>query len=124
MADRKLQDYTLTLLNNIQIMYYQPTASPPLTFRVIRYEVLTRQPVGMNEKHNECTCCDMVEGLKELVNFCFHAGSLKSIPSFFQSALAGYLHNHGNAQMYLDRFCRYQRNLAVRDWDHAIMLTG
>ncbi|EFO82211.1 CRE-ADT-2 protein [Caenorhabditis remanei] len=84
MADRKLQDYTLTLLNNIQIMYYQPTASPPLTFRVIRYEVLTRQP----------------------------------------AALAGYLHNHGNAQMYLDRFCRYQRNLAVRDWDHAIMLTG
>ncbi|CAD6189170.1 unnamed protein product [Caenorhabditis auriculariae] len=83
-AERKLQDYTMTLLNNIQIMYYQPTASPPLSFRVIRYEVLRTQP----------------------------------------AALAGHLHSHGNAQLYLDRFCRYQRNLAVRDWDHAIMLTG
>ena len=27
-------------------MYYQPTASPPLTFRVIRYEVLSSQPVS------------------------------------------------------------------------------
>ncbi|CAJ0567407.1 unnamed protein product, partial [Mesorhabditis spiculigera] len=43
-ANSKLQDYSLTLLNNIQIMYYQPTASPPLTFKVIRYEVLTSQP--------------------------------------------------------------------------------
>ncbi|GMT32401.1 hypothetical protein PFISCL1PPCAC_23698 [Pristionchus fissidentatus] len=83
-ASSKLEDYTLTLLNNIQIMYYQPTASPPLTFRVIRYEVLSSQP----------------------------------------SALAPHLHNYGHAQMYLDRFCRYQRNLGVRDWDHAILLTG
>ncbi|KHJ97773.1 thrombospondin type 1 domain protein [Oesophagostomum dentatum] len=83
-AHTKLQDYMLTLLNNIQIMYYQPSASPPLTFRVIRYEVLTSQP----------------------------------------SSIAGSTHNHGNAQMYLDRFCRYQRNLGIRDWDHAIMLTG
>uniref|UniRef100_A0A1I7X4G4 Peptidase M12B domain-containing protein n=1 Tax=Heterorhabditis bacteriophora TaxID=37862 RepID=A0A1I7X4G4_HETBA len=90
-AHGKLQDYTLTLLNNIQIMYYQPTATPPLTFRVIRYEVLTSQP-------------------KRII--------------FIKGALAGQLHNHGNAQMYLDRFCRYQRNLGVRDWDHAIMLTG
>lgn len=83
-AHNKLQDYMLTLLNNIQIMYYQPSASPPLTFRVIRYEVLTTQP----------------------------------------NSIAGSSHNHGNAQMYLDRFCRYQRNLGIRDWDHAIMLTG
>ncbi|EPB68452.1 reprolysin family zinc metalloprotease [Ancylostoma ceylanicum] len=83
-AHTKLQDYMLTLLNNIQIMYYQPSASPPLTFRVIRYEVLTSQP----------------------------------------NSIAGTSHNHGNAQMYLDRFCRYQRNLGIRDWDHAIMLTG
>ncbi|VDM53470.1 unnamed protein product [Angiostrongylus costaricensis] len=83
-AHTKLQDYMLTLLNNIQIMYYQPSASPPLTFRVIRYEVLTSQP----------------------------------------NSIAGSAHNHGNAQMYLDRFCRYQRNLGIRDWDHAIMLTG
>ncbi|KAK6027853.1 hypothetical protein OSTOST_06112 [Ostertagia ostertagi] len=27
-------------------------------------------------------------------------------------------------RMYLDRFCRFQRNLGIRDWDHAIMLTG
>lgn len=45
-AHNKLQDYMLTLLNNIQIMYYQPSASPPLTFRVIRYEVLTTQPAS------------------------------------------------------------------------------
>lgn len=48
-AHQKLQDYTLTLLNNIQIMYYQPTATPPLTFRVIRYEVLQTQPVSLRQ---------------------------------------------------------------------------
>ncbi|PAV62373.1 hypothetical protein WR25_23881 [Diploscapter pachys] len=83
-ATQKLQDYMLTLLNNIQIMYYQPTANPPLTFKVVRFEVLKYQP----------------------------------------SALQGHLHAHGNAQHYLDRFCKYQKNLAVRDWDHAFMLTG
>lgn len=44
-AEKKLQDYALTMLNNIQIMYYQPSAVPQLTFHVIRFEVLTSQPV-------------------------------------------------------------------------------
>lgn len=83
-AEKKLQDYALTMLNNIQIMYYQPTAIPQLTFHVIRFEILTTQP----------------------------------------SALAPHLHDHGHAQRYLDRFCRFQKSLGVRDWDHAFMLTG
>ncbi|KAI3413714.1 hypothetical protein GPALN_011197 [Globodera pallida] len=84
LAWQKLQQYTLTMLSNIQIMYRQPTAVPSLTFRVVRYEVYQTQP----------------------------------------SAIASYLHENGNAQRYLDMFCRYQRNLGARDWDHALMLTG
>uniref|UniRef100_A0A1I7VWI7 Peptidase M12B domain-containing protein n=1 Tax=Loa loa TaxID=7209 RepID=A0A1I7VWI7_LOALO len=83
-ASSKLQDYALTMLNNIQIMYHQPSAIPKLSFHVVRFEVLTTQP----------------------------------------SAMAAHLHNNGNAQKYLDRFCKYQRNLGSRDWDHALMLTG
>ncbi|KAK0406788.1 hypothetical protein QR680_018807 [Steinernema hermaphroditum] len=83
-AMSKLQDYALTMLNNIQIMYRQPSAVPQLTFRVVRYEVLSTQP----------------------------------------SAMAPHLHNYGHAQQYLDRFCRYQKSLGVRDWDHALLLTG
>lgn len=44
-ASTKLQDYALTMLNNIQIMYHQPSAVPQLTFHVVRFEVLTKQPV-------------------------------------------------------------------------------
>uniref|UniRef100_A0A914HD48 Peptidase M12B domain-containing protein n=1 Tax=Globodera rostochiensis TaxID=31243 RepID=A0A914HD48_GLORO len=84
LAWQKLQQYMLTMLSNIQIMYRQPTAVPSLTFRVVRYEVYQTQP----------------------------------------SAIAAYLHENGNAQRYLDMFCRYQRNLGARDWDHALMLTG
>uniref|UniRef100_A0AC35F0Q0 Peptidase M12B domain-containing protein n=1 Tax=Panagrolaimus sp. PS1159 TaxID=55785 RepID=A0AC35F0Q0_9BILA len=80
----KLQQYSLTMLNNIQIMYRQPSAVPKLTFRVVRYEVFKSQP----------------------------------------SAMAPHLHSHGHAQMYLDRFCKYQRSLGIRDWDHALLLTG
>ncbi|TKR82233.1 hypothetical protein L596_015987 [Steinernema carpocapsae] len=65
-------------------MYRQPSAVPQLTFRVVRYEVLSTQP----------------------------------------SAMAPHLHNYGHAQQYLDRFCRYQKALGVRDWDHALLLTG
>ncbi|KAL3120428.1 hypothetical protein niasHT_005749 [Heterodera trifolii] len=83
-AWQKLQQYTLTMLSNIQIMYRQPTSVPSLTFRVVRYEVYQTQP----------------------------------------SAIASYLHENGNAQHYLDLFCRYQRNLGAREWDHALMLTG
>lgn len=46
MAWQKLQQYTLTMLNNIQIMYKQPSAIPQLTFRVVRYEVFKIQPVN------------------------------------------------------------------------------
>ncbi|VDM76106.1 unnamed protein product [Strongylus vulgaris] len=54
-AHHKLQDYMLTLLNNIQIMYYQPSASPPLTFRVIRYECwnATRRTILSIKAHHE-----------------------------------------------------------------------
>lgn len=83
-AFQKLQQYSLTMLNNIQIMYRQPSAVPKLTFRVVRYEVFKSQP----------------------------------------GAMAPHLHNSGNAQMYLDRFCKFQRSLGVRDWDHALLLTG
>lgn len=38
--------------------------------------------------------------------------------------MADHLHSSGHAQKYLDRFCKYQRNLGSRDWDHALMLTG
>nr|CAD2134977.1 unnamed protein product [Meloidogyne enterolobii] len=84
LAWQKLQQYALTMLSNIQIMYKQPTALPTITFKIVRYEVFQTQP----------------------------------------SALAAYLHENGNAQRYLDRFCRYQRSLGVQDWDHALMLTG
>ncbi|VDK74613.1 unnamed protein product [Litomosoides sigmodontis] len=83
-ASNKLQDYALTMLNNVQIMYHQPSAVPQLSFHVVRFEVLTTQP----------------------------------------SAMAAHLHNNGHAQKYLDRFCKYQRSLGSRDWDHALMLTG
>ncbi|CAG9534903.1 unnamed protein product [Cercopithifilaria johnstoni] len=83
-AKTKLQDYALTMLNNIQIMYHQPSAIPQLSFHVVRFEVLTAQP----------------------------------------SAMAAHLHDNGHAQKYLDRFCKYQRSLGSRDWDHALMLTG
>uniref|UniRef100_A0A0M3JXW9 ADAMTS-like protease (inferred by orthology to a C. elegans protein) n=1 Tax=Anisakis simplex TaxID=6269 RepID=A0A0M3JXW9_ANISI len=46
-ANSKLEDYALTMLNNIQIMYHQPTAVPQLTFHVVRFEVLTTQPSTM-----------------------------------------------------------------------------
>lgn len=84
LAWQKLQQYALTMLSNIQIMYKQPTALPTITFKVVRYEVFQSQP----------------------------------------SALAAHLHENGNAQRYLDRFCRYQRSLGVQDWDHALLLTG
>ncbi|CAD5234271.1 unnamed protein product [Bursaphelenchus xylophilus] len=83
-AWQKLQQYAVTMLNNIQIMYKQPSAVPRLYFRIVRYEVFKTQP----------------------------------------SAMAPHLHNNGHAQMYLDRFCKYQRGLGVRDWDHALLLTG
>uniref|UniRef100_A0A0N4Z613 Peptidase M12B domain-containing protein n=1 Tax=Parastrongyloides trichosuri TaxID=131310 RepID=A0A0N4Z613_PARTI len=83
-AMAKLQDYTLTMFNNIQIMYKQPTAIPKLSFKIVRFEIFKTQP----------------------------------------SALHPNLHQNGNAQMLLDRFCKYQRNLGVRDWDFAILLTG
>uniref|UniRef100_A0A7E4UU34 Peptidase M12B domain-containing protein n=1 Tax=Panagrellus redivivus TaxID=6233 RepID=A0A7E4UU34_PANRE len=83
-AWQKLQQYALTMLNNIQIMYRQPSAVPKLTFRIVRYEVFKSQP----------------------------------------SALAANLHQSGHAQLYLDRFCKYQRSLGIRDWDHALLLTG
>uniref|UniRef100_A0A0R3RL90 Peptidase M12B domain-containing protein n=1 Tax=Elaeophora elaphi TaxID=1147741 RepID=A0A0R3RL90_9BILA len=83
-ASNKLKDYALTTLNNVQIMYHQPSAVPKLSFHVVRFEVLTTQP----------------------------------------SAMAAHLHNNGHAQKYLDRFCKYQRSLGSRDWDHALMLTG
>uniref|UniRef100_A0A914CK41 Peptidase M12B domain-containing protein n=1 Tax=Acrobeloides nanus TaxID=290746 RepID=A0A914CK41_9BILA len=83
-ASSKLQQYALTMLNNIQIMYKQPSVVPKLTFRIVRYEIFQSQP----------------------------------------SSLAPHLHSYGNAQLYLDRFCRYQQNLGVRDWDHALLLTG
>lgn len=38
--------------------------------------------------------------------------------------MAAHLHDKGHAQKYLDRFCKYQRSLGLRDWDHALMLTG
>ncbi|KAI1707981.1 thrombospondin type 1 domain-containing protein [Ditylenchus destructor] len=47
LAWQKLQQYALTMLNNIQIMYRQPTAIPQLTFRVVRYEVFKTQPSAM-----------------------------------------------------------------------------
>ncbi|VDN02766.1 unnamed protein product [Thelazia callipaeda] len=84
LANSKLQDYALTMLNNVQIMYHQPSAVPQLTFHVVRFEVLTSQP----------------------------------------NVMAPHLHDNGHAQKYLDRFCRYQRNLNTRDWDHALLLTG
>ncbi|CEF70374.1 Stall [Strongyloides ratti] len=83
-ATSKLQDYTLTMFNNIQIMYKQPTAIPKLNFKIVRFEIFKQQP----------------------------------------SALHPNLHQSGNAQLLLDRFCKYQRNLGVRDWDFAILLTG
>uniref|UniRef100_A0A0N5BXF9 Peptidase M12B domain-containing protein n=1 Tax=Strongyloides papillosus TaxID=174720 RepID=A0A0N5BXF9_STREA len=83
-ATSKLQDYTLTMFNNIQIMYRQPTAIPKLNFKIVRFEIFKQQP----------------------------------------NALHPNLHQHGNAQLLLDRFCKYQRNLGVRDWDFAILLTG
>ncbi|OZC10880.1 thrombospondin type 1 domain protein [Onchocerca flexuosa] len=46
-ANSKLQDYALTMLNNIQIMYHQPSAIPQLSFHVVRFEVLTTQPSTM-----------------------------------------------------------------------------
>uniref|UniRef100_A0A8R1XSM7 Peptidase M12B domain-containing protein n=1 Tax=Onchocerca volvulus TaxID=6282 RepID=A0A8R1XSM7_ONCVO len=46
-ASSKLQDYALTMLNNIQIMYHQPSAIPQLSFHVVRFEVLTTQPSTM-----------------------------------------------------------------------------
>uniref|UniRef100_A0A915A669 Peptidase M12B domain-containing protein n=1 Tax=Parascaris univalens TaxID=6257 RepID=A0A915A669_PARUN len=46
-ANSKLQDYALTMLNNIQIMYHQPTAVPQLTFHVVRFEILSTQPSSM-----------------------------------------------------------------------------
>ncbi|KAI6173773.1 CRE-ADT-2 protein [Aphelenchoides besseyi] len=83
-AWQKLQQFAVTFLNQVQIMYKQPTAIPQLHFRIVRYEVFKTQP----------------------------------------SAMAPHLHSHGHAQQYLDRFCRYQRSLGVRDWDHALLLTG
>lgn len=44
-AWQKLQQYSVTMLSNIQIMYKQPTAFPPLTFKIVRYEVFKTQPV-------------------------------------------------------------------------------
>jgi hypothetical protein len=49
---------------------------------------------------------------------------LKKNYLYFKSAMAAHLHENGNAQRYLDRFCHYQRSLGVQDWDHALMLTG
>ncbi|KAM3728251.1 putative disintegrin and metalloproteinase with thrombospondin motif adt-2 [Dirofilaria immitis] len=46
-ANSKLQDYALTMLNNIQIMYHQPSAIPQLSFHVVRFEMLTTQPSTM-----------------------------------------------------------------------------
>lgn len=83
-AWQKLQQYAVTMLSNIQIMFKQPSAMPKLYFRIVRYEVLKVQP----------------------------------------SAMAPHLHSYGNAQQYLDLFCKYQRSLGVRDWDHALLLTG
>lgn len=45
LASDKIQDYALTMLNNIQIMYHQPSAIPQLTFHVVRFEILAVQPV-------------------------------------------------------------------------------
>ena len=74
---------------------------PAITYRVVRYEVFQSQPV-VDAWH-------------------WYTISLR-LP--LQSALAAHLHENGHAQRYLDRFCRYQRSLGLRDWDHALMLTG
>uniref|UniRef100_A0A914VAA6 Peptidase M12B domain-containing protein n=1 Tax=Plectus sambesii TaxID=2011161 RepID=A0A914VAA6_9BILA len=40
------------------------------------------------------------------------------------SELHGGRHSNGHAQTYLDVFCKYQRKIGSKNWDHALMLSG
>ncbi|CDW52715.1 angiogenesis inhibito [Trichuris trichiura] len=44
----------------------------------------------------------------------------------FEEALKSTVHKHGEAQLFLDAFCRFQSKLSAKGmrWDHATLLTG
>uniref|UniRef100_A0AC35TTE2 Peptidase M12B domain-containing protein n=1 Tax=Rhabditophanes sp. KR3021 TaxID=114890 RepID=A0AC35TTE2_9BILA len=57
-AYNKLQNFILTMFNNIQIMYHQPSMMPKVNFKIVRYEVLKVQPSALAfhlHSHGEAT---------------------------------------------------------------------
>ncbi|KFD49879.1 hypothetical protein M513_09208, partial [Trichuris suis] len=85
-AEEELQDYAISLINNVNLLFQQPTIRPKLKIQVVHFEMWKDSP----------------EALKSTV------------------------HKHGEAQLFLDAFCRFQSKLSStgKRWDHATLLTG
>ena len=99
-AEAKLRDYVATTMNNIQVGRF----SKFTCFVTQILQVIYSQPSMLPRLTFRVTRYEI----------------LKSTPS----AIAGNRHSYGNAQRYLDVFCRYQAALSYRDWDHAFLLSG
>ncbi|RCN47000.1 hypothetical protein ANCCAN_06931 [Ancylostoma caninum] len=46
-AEQHLLDFSLALINNVHVLYQQPTLSPNLEIVIVRYEMWKSQPVGL-----------------------------------------------------------------------------
>ncbi|KAK6048728.1 hypothetical protein COOONC_13767, partial [Cooperia oncophora] len=44
-AEQHLLDFSLALINNVHVLYQQPTLSPNLEIVIVRYEMWKSQPV-------------------------------------------------------------------------------
>lgn len=52
-AEQEMLDFSLALINNVYVLYQQPTMSPNLDVVIVRYEVWKSQPVMRKEDLDE-----------------------------------------------------------------------
>uniref|UniRef100_A0A5S6QY43 Peptidase M12B domain-containing protein n=1 Tax=Trichuris muris TaxID=70415 RepID=A0A5S6QY43_TRIMR len=85
-AEEELQDYAMSMINNVNLLFQQPTIRPKLKIKVVHFEMWKESP----------------------------------------EALRSNVHKYGEAQLFLDAFCRFQSKMSDSGsrWDHATLLTG
>uniref|UniRef100_A0A183C8P4 Peptidase M12B domain-containing protein n=1 Tax=Globodera pallida TaxID=36090 RepID=A0A183C8P4_GLOPA len=105
--EQHLTDFSLALINNVHVLYQQPSLSPNLDIVVVHFELWKAQPAPLaTELHRN--------------------GQAQSLVGFWCRAVL-----RSNFLFQLDSFCRHQARVNPgtdltdpNHWDHAVLLTG
>ena len=106
-AENEMIDFALALINQVHLLYQQPTMTVPIDLVIVRFEIWKIQPVSNRLPRT------------------------KTLFLSLQQRLSTGRHKNGQAQLLLNEFCDYQSAMNPgtdrtnsQHWDHAILLTG